>query len=102
MASKKPHCATGFPDHSAQLGRLNRISGQIDGVRKMIDKQRYCADILTQLRAVRAAVKSVEANILEVYLGSCVADALQSGDAHARQTKIAEVTELFKRYEIAD
>jgi CsoR family transcriptional regulator, copper-sensing transcriptional repressor len=102
MNDMTPHCATGFPDHGDQLKRLNRITGQVEGVRKMIVERRYCADILTQLRAVRAAVKAVEANILEVYLGSCVADALQSGDALARQTKIAEVTELFKRYEASD
>ncbi len=102
MTNMASPCATGFPDHGAQLARLNRISGQIEGVRKMIDDKRYCADILTQLRAIRAAVKSVEANVLEVYLGSCVTNALQSGDALARQTKIAEVTELFKRYDAGE
>jgi CsoR family transcriptional regulator, copper-sensing transcriptional repressor len=102
MNDMTPPCAKAFPDHSDQLKRLNRVSGQLEGVRKMIADKRYCPDILTQLRAVRAAVKSVEANILEVYLGSCVADALQSGDATARKSKIAEVTDLFKRYEAND
>jgi CsoR family transcriptional regulator, copper-sensing transcriptional repressor len=92
-------CHSGFPDHSSQLGRLNRISGQLEGVKRMVDDRRYCADILTQLRAIRSAVKSVEANILETFLGSCVTDALQSGDESARATKIAEVRELFKRYD---
>jgi CsoR family transcriptional regulator, copper-sensing transcriptional repressor len=95
-------CKNSFPDHGNQLKRLNRIAGQVEGVRKMIDDKRYCPDILTQLRAIRAAVKSIEANILEVYLGSCVADALQSGDALARKAKIDEVTDLFKRYEAND
>jgi CsoR family transcriptional regulator, copper-sensing transcriptional repressor len=97
-----PACHAGFPDHSGQLARLNRIAGQIEGVKRMIDDRRYCADILTQLRAIRSAVKSVEGNILEVFLGSCVADALQSGDAAARASKIAEVRELFKRYDTAE
>jgi CsoR family transcriptional regulator, copper-sensing transcriptional repressor len=102
MSTTSESCPKSFPDHSAQLTRLNRVAGQVAGVHKMIEDKRYCADILTQLRAVRAAVKSIEANILEVYLGSCVADALQSGDAAARKTKIAEVTDLFKRYEAND
>jgi DNA-binding FrmR family transcriptional regulator len=102
MNKMTPECHMAFPDHSAQIKRLNRVSGQLEGVKKMIEDRRYCADILTQLRAIRSAVKSVEANVLEVYLGSCVADALQSGDALARQTKISEVTDMFKRYEAAD
>jgi CsoR family transcriptional regulator, copper-sensing transcriptional repressor len=102
MNNMTPQCHTSFPDHSHQIKRLNRVSGQLEGVKKMIEDRRYCADILAQLRAIRAAVKSVEANVLETYLGSCVADALQSGDALARQTKIAEVTDMFKRYESVD
>ncbi len=102
QTNKALACHAEFPDHAKQLARLNRIAGQIDGVKRMIDDRRYCADILTQLRAIRSAVKSVEGNILEVFLGSCVTDALQSGDADARATKIAEVRELFKRYDTAE
>jgi len=88
-----------YPDHSAQMSRLNRISGQISGVKKMIDERRYCPDILTQLRAVRSAVKSLEAEILETHLGACVVDAMQSQNQQEIDQKIAELTNLFRRYE---
>ena len=86
------------PDHSKELNRLNRIAGQVDGVRKMIEEQRYCTDILTQLRAIRSALHSVEANILEAHLSSCVADALHSGDSTVQEAKIAELKDLYKRF----
>lgn len=82
--------------HKCELPRLNRIAGQVDGIRKMIDEGRYCPDILTQLRAVRAAIRSVEANILESHLETCVADAVRGGDP---SSKINELVALFKRYD---
>ena len=51
------------PNHSENLPRLNRISGQIDGIKKMIEEERYCLDIVNQIKAVRSALKSVEKNI---------------------------------------
>lgn len=86
------------PCHNKQLSNLNRISGQIDGIKKMIEEGRYCPDILTQMRAIRSAMKSVEANILETHLGHCVADVMEQGSKHKRDEKISEVKELFKRY----
>ena len=50
------------PNHSENLPRLNRISGQIDGIKKMIEEERYCLDIVNQIKAVRSALKSVEKN----------------------------------------
>src|SRR5688572_31281996 len=82
--------------HRDDLPRLNRISGQIDGVKKMIDEGRYCPDILTQLRAIRSAVKSIEANILERHLNHCVADAIKSHDAQDVQNRIDELKNLFR------
>ncbi len=87
------------PDHSAQMSRLNRIGGQVNGVKKMIEERRYCPEILTQLRAIRAAVQSVEANILETHLGACVGDAFRSGDDKAREDKIKEIVKLFRQFE---
>mgnify|MGYP000565897819 CR=1 FL=1 len=89
------------PCHKAELGKLNRISGQIDGIKKMIDDGRYCPEILTQLRAARSAIRSVEAKILETHLGHCVADAMKKGNTKEAQAKIDEIKDLFKRYDEA-
>lgn len=87
------------PDHSVDLPRLNRIGGQIAGVKKMIEEDRHCTDILTQIRAARAALKGLEASILERHLGHCVAESLTAQDPAAVQQKIDELKELFKRYD---
>lgn len=84
------------PDHGAESAKLNRVIGQVEGVKKMIAERRYCPDILTQLRAARSALKTVEANILETHLKGCVAQAIREGYA---DDKIAEIKELFKRFE---
>ena len=92
-------CDNNHPDHKAMVPNLNRASGQIDGIKKMIEERRYCPDILTQLRATRSALKTIEANILEVHLGSCVTDAFQKGSKTEQAEKLAEIKEIFKRYE---
>lgn len=87
------------PCHTADLPRVNRISGQMAGVKKMIEEQRYCPDILTQLRAIRSAIKGLEANILERHLNHCIAEGLNADDpAHVKE-KIEELKDLFKRYD---
>lgn len=87
------------PCHDKDLPRLNRVSGQIDGVKKMIEDGRYCPDILTQLRAIRSALKSVEANVLERHLAGCVSEAIKSGTKKQQEKKLAEIKEMFKRYD---
>lgn len=87
------------PSHEAELPRLNRIAGQIDGIRRMVTEGRHCTDILTQIRAVRAALKTVEANVLETHLQSCVRDAMTVGDSSAIADKIEELKTLFKRFD---
>lgn len=87
------------PDHSAETGKLNRVVGQIEGVKKMIAERRYCPDILTQLRAARAALKTIEANILESHLKGCVTEAMTNGQPADKNEKIQEIKELFKRFE---
>ena len=84
------------PDHKKQISRLNRISGQLAGIKKMIEGQRYCPDILRQLRAARSAIRSLENNILETHLTNCVVDAFSSTNKQEKNKKIAELTELFK------
>lgn len=100
MAKKKSTCCEDhqYPDYSKELPRLNRISGQVEGVKRMIGERQYCPHILTQLRAVRAAVNSIEASILETHLDACVSDAFNSDDEKAKKQKMAELKELYRKY----
>ena len=65
----------------------------------MIEEQRYCPEILTQLRAVRSALKSLEAQVLKEHLNSCVTDAFSSNRKGDRKKKIEELTEIFYRFD---
>lgn len=95
-AGHRPH---NHPDHGAELPRLNRIAGQIDGIKRMIGEDRHCTEILAQVRAARAALKTVEASILQAHLQSCVRTAMTSGDQQEIDAKIAELQNLFKRFD---
>ena len=79
------------------LNRLNRIEGQVRGVARMVDEDRYCIDVLTQLQAVRAALRRVESEILKDHLDHCVTDALLDGDEPARRAKAAELIAVLDR-----
>ncbi len=85
------------PDHSAQLSGLNRIEGQVKGIKKMIENQRYCVDILTQLKAVKAALHRVEQEVLKTHIQGCIKDAATSGDPISVQQKIDEVMNLLNK-----
>lgn len=87
------------PDHRKEFSRLNRVSGQIDGIKKMIEENRYCPDIMMQLRAARSAIKTIEADILERHLQGCVAAAMTSGKDDEKNQKIDEIKQLFKKYD---
>ena len=79
------------------IGRLNRIEGQVRGISRMIADDRYCIDVLTQLRAVRAAVARVETAMLKEHLGHCVEKAITSGDSAEQRAKVNELVELLDR-----
>ncbi len=87
------------PGHRHEIKKLNRVAGQLEGIRKMIEDGRYCVDIITQLRAARAAIRNLEAGILETHLHHCVADAMQSGDKQSAAKKIEELKDMFKRFD---
>jgi len=87
------------PYHGNELGRLNRVIGQLEGTKRMIEERRYCPEILTLLRGARAAIKSVEGNILETYLGSCVTNAFAAGQAKDKKREIEKLKEIFKRFD---
>jgi len=79
------------------LNRLNRIEGQVRGVARMVQDDRYCIDILTQLQAARAALARVETELLKTHLGHCVEGAIVSGDADEQRRKAAELIHLLER-----
>lgn len=83
--------------HMAELPRLRRVRGQIDGVEKMIADGRYCIEILQQVKAARSALKALEATILKTHLKGCVRSALTSKDSFDADTKIQEITDLLGR-----
>ena len=78
--------------------RLARIEGQVRGVARMVDEERYCIDILVQLQAVKAALRKVEEEVLKSHAAHCVAHAIGSGDAEDQTRKFSELIELFSRY----
>ena len=77
--------------------RLNRIEGQVRGINRMIEEDRYCLEILGQLHAVRAAVQAVEHAVLVDHITHCVEDAVASGDASTRREKVDELLEVLAR-----
>lgn len=86
-------------DHSRQAiaRRLARIEGQVRGLGRMLDEDRYCIDILQQIQAVKAALKKAETELLRVHARECVDDALSSGTLRERREKIVELVGLFER-----
>ncbi|MEC7092327.1 MAG: metal-sensitive transcriptional regulator [Pseudomonadota bacterium] len=86
---------TSHPCHQSQIARLRRAEGQIRGVVRLINDGEYCIDILNQLKAAQKALASVEANILETHLESCVTSAIKNSDD--ADAKISELTRLLKR-----
>jgi DNA-binding FrmR family transcriptional regulator len=80
------------------LERLRKIEGQIRGIQKMIERESYCIDIITQLSAVESALKQVSLIIMKRHLESCVTEAMKSGKKEDKETKINELMEVFERF----
>jgi DNA-binding FrmR family transcriptional regulator len=85
-------------DKEALIKRLHRIEGQVRGVEKMVEGDRYCIDILTQIAAVNTALESLAFKILDEHVRHCVAGALASGDKADAETKTEELLEAVKRF----
>lgn len=85
-------------EHHEQLKRLARIRGQVDGIGRMIEEERYCVDILVQLRAVHAALRKVEEGVLRGHVEHCVAGALKAPDPEAGREKLDELFAVLGRY----
>ena len=80
------------------LTRLRRIEGQVGGLRRMLEDDAYCVDVLLQISAAQGALGKVGHILLESHIRHCVREAFASGDAGARDQKIDELMEVFSRY----
>lgn len=84
-------------DKSAHLKRLSKIEGQVRGLSRMVEDNRYCIDIVTQVSAVRAALRRVEEDILREHIAHCVEHAIASGDADEQRKKVQELMDVLAR-----
>ncbi len=85
-------------DKDALIKRLHRIEGQVRGIERMVEDDRYCIDVLTQIGAVSTALESLAFQILEGHVNHCVAGALASGDPEAAAEKSRELLAAVQRF----
>jgi len=86
-----------YPNHEEQIRRLNKVEGQVRGVREMIKNRRYCVDIVHQVKAVSAALKKVELGILEHHIQHCVREVLQTQNPIQVSDKVKEIMNLIQK-----
>jgi DNA-binding FrmR family transcriptional regulator len=87
----------GYTDHKDEVTkRLRRIEGQVRGLQQMVEDDRYCIDVLTQVSAVTKALQAVAIELMGDHLGSCVTEAIEAGGPGA-QKKVAEATDAIAR-----
>ena len=85
-------------DKDSLIKRLHRIEGQVRGIEKMVDEERYCIDILTQIAAVTTALESVSMKILEDHVRHCITDALAAGDGKVAAEKSEDLLAAVQRF----
>jgi DNA-binding FrmR family transcriptional regulator len=85
-------------DKAALTKRLHRIEGQVRGIERMVDDDRYCIDVLTQISAVNTALESLAFKLLDDHVNHCVADALASGDPKEASAKSQELLAAVQRF----
>lgn len=85
------------PHKVALLKRLNRIEGQVRGIAKMIENDRYCVDVLTQVSAIKSALDAVGMQILEDHTKGCVQNAVKSGNGEQEIAKLLDIVRKFTR-----
>ena len=79
------------------LKRLHRIEGQVRGLVRMVEEDRYCIDVVTQISAARAALRKVEEEVLQDHVAHCVEHAISSGNKAEQRRKVAELMEVLSR-----
>ena len=99
MAPSSAAAAHGYlPQKPELLTRLARIEGQVRGIARMVDEERYCIEILTQLAAVGTALEAVGLKVLDEHVKHCVTRALTSGDPKEAEAKTTELLEAVQRF----
>ena len=104
MNKKKVHKETrrAMPREASErsdlLMRLRRVEGQVRGVQKMVEEDRYCPDVLVQMSAIHESLRAVERVLMKDHLQHCATEALRSGDDKQAQRTYNELTELFYRH----
>ena len=88
---------TPYADRQKLLARLRRIEGQVRGLQRMVEEERYCVDVLVQVAAVRAALDAVALQLLEQHTHHCVQDAVRSGDGDAAIDEVLAVVRRLLR-----
>lgn len=97
-AAPDPHAVRVIQPHKAALlKRLNRVTGQVRGVAAMIEQDRYCVDVLTQIAAARSALDAVALQLLRDHAHGCVKGAVKTGNGDAAITELMQVVEKFAR-----
>jgi len=91
------NCHSNHPNYEKHIPRINKVIGQLNGIKKMIQDKRYCPDIITQLKAVSSACQSLEIIMLQKHLETCVIEAFNSNNKKNQSEKIQELTNLYKR-----
>ncbi len=86
-----------MPNSNKTISRLNRIEGQVRGIVRMLEDERYCIDVLYQVQAVKAALARVESDILKDHASSCVEEAIASGNRDEQREKVSELIDLFDK-----
>jgi len=85
-------------DKAAVIKRLHRIEGQVRGIERMVEDERYCIDLLTQIAAVNTALDSLAVKLLEDHVRHCVADALAAGDAKVAEERSEDLLAAVQRF----
>jgi DNA-binding FrmR family transcriptional regulator len=78
--------------------RLKRIAGQVSGIQRMVEEDRYCVDVLLQIAAVRAALEQAGKLLLGAHVETCVRDAIESGAPRERKAKVDELLDVLARF----
>lgn len=86
------------PTHEKEISRINRVLGQLEGIKRMIEDKRYCVDIMTQLRASRNAIKAIELSVLETHISHCLTEAC-GNEQTEKAERIREIMTLLQKYE---
>ena len=97
VAKKCEESGENCPDYSPLITRANRVTGQLQGIKRMIEEERYCPEILDQISAAKKALSSLYSSMMQSHLEVCVQKAFRSDSERERKLKIKELVELMRK-----